>query len=189
MENTNAIEKFIHDHPTIDALTDTNTMTKDWLFSNGALRDSRECKECGLQMMLWTDYNRADGFVWGCRNCNVRHTIRSNEIYKKHSKVPLIMLTKIIFCFFAPGINAKCTASYLNSKYRPVFQISYPTIRNTYDEIRAKISKYVTILAGNEKLGGIEKIVEVDESVFSHIKLKSEKKFGLWGFLSVKLKI
>lgn len=61
-------------------------------------------------------------------------------------------------------------------KISTLFQISYPAIRNTYDEIRAKISKYVTILAGNEKLGGIEKIVEVDESVFSHIKLKSEKK-------------
>jgi len=130
---------------------------------------------------------------WGCPDCNLRITIRNNAIYKKHSHIPILILTKIIFCYFAEGINAKKTAISINTRFNPVFKIKYAIVKKIFSEIRSQITDYVNILSMGVKLGGVGKKVEIDESLFSHLSIKYKHKkassYQIWEYMKEILTI
>lgn len=127
----------------------------------------------GLTMINPTDWNGDAGNV-----------ISENTLeIIIHSKIPLIILTKIIFCFYAQGTNAKKTTELINERFNPVYTITYATVKKIFADIRSQITDYINIVNLGAKFGGVGKTVEIDESLFTYLTIKFKKhehKYEIW---------
>jgi len=71
-------------------------------------------------------------------------------------------LARIIFYYYANNIPGKVAYRDLKS-----LRVTYDTIHTVYGEVRSMISKYIDGFNSTRKLGGPDKIVEIDEALFS----------------------
>eukprot|EP01022_Parablepharisma_sp_SALTPOND_P018819 TRINITY_DN31290_c0_g1_i6.p2 TRINITY_DN31290_c0_g1~~TRINITY_DN31290_c0_g1_i6.p2 ORF type:complete len:153 (+),score=12.79 TRINITY_DN31290_c0_g1_i6:585-1043(+) len=75
-----------------------------------------------------------------------------------------MILTRIIFCYFADGVNTKQVKAKLREQAGYV--VGTTTLREIYNDVRRKIHTYYDIKWSTCKLGGLHPI-EMDESKFS----------------------
>eukprot|EP01022_Parablepharisma_sp_SALTPOND_P018817 TRINITY_DN31290_c0_g1_i2.p1 TRINITY_DN31290_c0_g1~~TRINITY_DN31290_c0_g1_i2.p1 ORF type:complete len:353 (+),score=6.00 TRINITY_DN31290_c0_g1_i2:585-1643(+) len=75
-----------------------------------------------------------------------------------------MILTRIIFCYFADGVNTKQVKAKLREQAGYV--VGTTTLREIYNDVRRKIHTYYDIKWSTCKLGGLHPI-EMDESKFT----------------------
>eukprot|EP01022_Parablepharisma_sp_SALTPOND_P015506 TRINITY_DN2199_c0_g1_i1.p1 TRINITY_DN2199_c0_g1~~TRINITY_DN2199_c0_g1_i1.p1 ORF type:complete len:320 (-),score=15.48 TRINITY_DN2199_c0_g1_i1:223-1047(-) len=94
--------------------------------------------------------------------------IRENTYFLLHDKTPLMILARIVFFYFANGINAAATARSLGKECG--YKIERKTVGRIYHEMRIKIMSYYDILWSSTKIG-FPNDIEIDESLFAHLTL------------------
>eukprot|EP01022_Parablepharisma_sp_SALTPOND_P022090 TRINITY_DN4432_c0_g1_i1.p1 TRINITY_DN4432_c0_g1~~TRINITY_DN4432_c0_g1_i1.p1 ORF type:complete len:287 (+),score=-11.10 TRINITY_DN4432_c0_g1_i1:139-999(+) len=141
--------------------------TLEWLRNHDLIPRNPTC--CQKEMRLNTSTQRGDVYYWRCLVCRSVRNIRGSTWFGNHPLIPLMALTRIVFYYFANEINAKKTQELLKKEIG--CELSIMTIREIYNEVRIKIISYYDVMWVSEKLG-IPNAIEMDESLFSHLKLK-----------------
>ena len=132
------------------------------------------CSRCGKgQITLRQARGSCDGQVWQCsnRNCYVKITVRRDSFFEK-SKLSLQQITKLVYFW---------TLKYTQDIVHYKTGISAPTIVDYYKLCR----EVCTVLIEEEsmQIGGVGKVVEVDECKFGRRRYhKGRRVDGVWIF-------
>jgi len=178
------VENILKTNLDVESSTYSLSKTIDWLYTVGALNRNKICKKCGNRMTIYKDESKIDGCRFCC-SCGAKLSIRDGTLFKKHNHIPLFLLTRIIFIYYETRLNAHESYIRINKKLNKKYEISYPTVKKIYAEIREKIEQYYYDIISAFKLGGIDTEIEIDEAMFAHIPLKQstekKKRTPLWG--------
>eukprot|EP01022_Parablepharisma_sp_SALTPOND_P010340 TRINITY_DN14262_c0_g1_i1.p1 TRINITY_DN14262_c0_g1~~TRINITY_DN14262_c0_g1_i1.p1 ORF type:complete len:331 (+),score=20.23 TRINITY_DN14262_c0_g1_i1:332-1324(+) len=167
MEKIRRIEEGFATTTNMDTITRTHEATMKWLHDNGVLPTPSPC--CGMSMRLHKKATQGDGYHWKCLLCKKTLSIRAGSYFAHHTKIPLLILARVIFFYFANEYNAKEAALALKAEGK--YDLHYTTVKIIYEEIREKIMTFYDILWSEQKCG-YPHAIEVDESLFTHITLK-----------------
>jgi len=96
MMKINAIENALQKTVSIEELTKNHENTIVWLLEISAIPQIKFCPLCAKKLKLVKDGNKCDGKKWICL-CGKSFNLRNMTIFEKHPKIPLIILTQIIF--------------------------------------------------------------------------------------------
>ena len=111
----------------------------------------------------------ADGCCWTCPSCPLhRHSIRNDSILEKR-KISLISLLHILW--------HNCNALSISQTAKQE-SVCPKTVRSPYVKIRYCMVE--NLLAKPPLLGGMEKIVELDESLIGNRKCNKGRTQTLW---------
>ena len=119
-------------------------------------------KKCnkGHVMEIKEFRNRTDGYVWRCgkKGCQTHKSIRENTFFA-NGKIKIWQILMIIFNW---------VAEFMQKTSMQILDVHRNTISNYHKKIRLIILRQ---LNKNEiKIGGLNKIVEIDESLFVRVK-------------------
>ena len=131
--------------------------------TRGLIKTQKRCMSCKSRMEIQNDALTIDGCRWRCKNSRCRKTksIRDNSFFSR-SNLSMEKIIQIIL-FWSKEITLKMASEEL--------YISKQTMVDWYRFCRdIVISYFENIEPSNEKKGGVDKIVEIDESVFSKRK-------------------
>eukprot|EP01022_Parablepharisma_sp_SALTPOND_P031229 TRINITY_DN7899_c0_g2_i3.p1 TRINITY_DN7899_c0_g2~~TRINITY_DN7899_c0_g2_i3.p1 ORF type:complete len:329 (-),score=6.33 TRINITY_DN7899_c0_g2_i3:214-1200(-) len=182
-KKTKLIEAAFANYEDIETITKSHEKTMEWLFSVGVFNKETHCPGCSQVMHRTKDTSVCDGYFWRCYKCGLRRNIRHGTMYEKHSKIPILVLTQIIFLYFCRGTAALLTYEQLTEKLQGTYKISYLTIKAIFSELRAEIMKMYNTYVSASKLGEAGDATEIDESLFSHISIKiggKKKRKQVW---------
>lgn len=143
-----------------DSLTKYIDSPREFLsfcFELGILQPSFRCSSCKKEMKL-IKFKCSDGYIWRCSRYKCLYktiSIRKNSHFLK-IKAPLLNIVRIIYKWtqMTPIKNIKHELKVGKSLIKTVINIFEPIIK--------KMS--------NRKIGGVDKIVEIDESCLTKMK-------------------
>ena len=137
----------------------------DFAFANHLLKGILRCKKggCRSRMRLENDSSRVDGRVWRCKNsrcCSMR-SIRGGSFFdKSNMSISKILLFIYLWC-------KDCNNKFIKEELEIDQKTSVDWSRFCRD---IAVYYYENEPVSTEKIGGVGKIVEIDESVFSKRK-------------------
>ena len=114
-------------------------------------------------MKLNKDRQRLDQYIYRCRLCKSKKSIRFGTFFEQFPKIPLQVLVRIIFHYYLEGYNASKTTDEIIKNAG--FYISYGEMKLIFSAIRVSVSKFVQM--EYQELTFSE-VTEIDESLFSH---------------------
>eukprot|EP01022_Parablepharisma_sp_SALTPOND_P027844 TRINITY_DN6813_c0_g1_i3.p1 TRINITY_DN6813_c0_g1~~TRINITY_DN6813_c0_g1_i3.p1 ORF type:complete len:202 (-),score=21.76 TRINITY_DN6813_c0_g1_i3:48-653(-) len=167
MEKIAQIQNALAATMSIDMVTRNHDSTLEWLRNHHLLPGTPNC--CGNDMKLYVRETKIDIYYWYCLTCKKSFNIRGKSFLANYRRIPLMVLTRIIFHYFANGMNANKAMEMLKSEAN--YDLGYTTIKKIYMDVRLKILTYYDVLWSSGKMGN-QNAVEIDESLFSHLKLK-----------------
>jgi len=160
--NLQAVNAFRDNPEAILALTQSHEQTVAWLRENNIIRGSFHC--CGNECVIVQDRTRLDGEEFRCvfRSCRTRLSIREGTFLASFRRIPIVVLTRIVFFYFVQGTSANRVTRRL---VRDGIQISRRTTARIYDTIREEIVTYMRRVVYSRVLIGN---IEMDEALFTH---------------------
>lgn len=126
--------------------------------SEGIISKEKLCKVCEKRMTLITINQLSDGFGFQCHFCSSRTSVRADTVLY-NTKLPLYDILRILVGFV-------CDVSAINLSEEIL--VSKPSIGKWYEIFRLSINTYLE--KNFTKLGGAERVVEIDESVIGRTK-------------------
>ena len=135
-------------------ITGDNDCTLKFLRSKQLLRNGVLCSNCNLWMNQISDNSKADGYFWRCNFCKSTKGVRQGSFFESQ-KLRLPVLLTILY-LFANGISGSQASSMLESECHS------NSVYDWYNLYRDLMSR--SLLEIPVQLGGIGKIVEIDES-------------------------
>jgi hypothetical protein len=138
----------------------------------GIIPTDKACKHCGESCIWSSDANNVDGFYWRCKPCGKKISIRT-DTWLSGSKLDLQTILTLIYFWVHrfPQDQARFEGD-IGSKHTSV---------NFYMFCREICYNKLEDL--NEMLGGMGKVVEVDEAKFGRRKYNRGKRVeGVWVF-------
>jgi hypothetical protein len=131
--------------------------------ARGLIKTQKRCSNCKSRMEFEADNGEIDGFRWRCKNsrCRSSKSIRQNTFFSR-SKLSMEKIFLIIY-FRCKDYTIKQAVDEL--------EISRKTMIDWYRFCRDIVyyhfqNEEITV----EKIGGVGRIIEIDESVFSKRK-------------------
>ena len=114
---------------------------------------------CGANMKFQPT-TRTDGFTWRCvkSKCSKFSGLRENTIFAKH-KLCIWQQLAVMFNWSAEGLGTRAAR---------LAHITEHTVGNLKKEIRSIVLQQYN--KNDRRIGGEGKIVEIDESLFVHVK-------------------
>ena len=136
-----------------DIVFESNSTILRFLLEKNLIRKINFCGRCNRNMNL-VEYNCIDSYTWRCPdyNCGGRTSIRFGSIFEK-SHLKLFDILSILN-FYGIGISPKDCSK--------IIKIRITTIQEWYQRFREKVTIMFNTLK-EEKIGGINQIVEIDE--------------------------
>ncbi|KAG0436895.1 hypothetical protein DMUE_3986 [Dictyocoela muelleri] len=125
----------------------------EFLKEIGVFSDERTCSKCCFNMTLCNRETSIDQLEFRCGKCDNKSTIRKHT-FLEGSKLSSFEVFSIIVCYCENKGNTDC---------HNVTGISLPIITKWYKKLRMASKKILT--ESMSKLGGEDKIVEIDETV------------------------
>jgi len=121
----------------VEEITKSNENTMKWLQTINAISISKICPCCSLDMHVCKEKSLNDGRQWVCcyQKRRKRLSIRHGTMLLKHDKVPLIILSRLIFIYFSQGINARSVHIFITEQLGNAFEISYKTVKKIYRKL------------------------------------------------------
>eukprot|EP01022_Parablepharisma_sp_SALTPOND_P034515 TRINITY_DN9204_c0_g1_i1.p1 TRINITY_DN9204_c0_g1~~TRINITY_DN9204_c0_g1_i1.p1 ORF type:complete len:440 (+),score=17.05 TRINITY_DN9204_c0_g1_i1:104-1321(+) len=169
MERIKAIEDHFASYLDLGRITEKHDSTVQWLWSVGILKKQQTC--CGEQMKVYSDKDRLDLYYFYCSRCKRKVNLREGSFFADYTKTPLIILTRLVFFYYADGINAK--DARLKLQEQAGYDMTTKQIKKIYASVRLKILTYYDIIWAQTKIGG-KNAVELDESKFTGKYVKSK---------------
>ncbi|CAF0956029.1 unnamed protein product [Brachionus calyciflorus] len=145
----------------------------NWLQDLKLIDLERNCIKCSNKMKLQVRKDVIDGYGWRCTKCSTRRSIRTRTFFEPFN-IPLQLILKLIF-FWSIQTRQIDQADFLD--------LSRNTIISFQQRLRIVALKALN--KSNFILGGENKIVEIDESLFikvKHFKGKDLKRPQVWVF-------
>jgi len=147
----------------------------EYLFERNLLFDfAGKCERCSCgNIKLYQDKTKADDKVWRCdnRNCTVKFSVRNHSFFSG-SKLSLEQITKLIYFW---------TYKYPQEIVLHETGLSNHSVIDFYNFCREVCS--VIVEEQSEPIGGVGKVVEIDESKFGKRKYNRGKRVeGVWVF-------
>ena len=127
------------------------------------------CKQC--DSIIIDDYKKSRRFLyWNCKKCYVKTPLRHNTVlYNSNTKLERFVLLMWNFCEQSKTYNQICNDVCIPSEgYKDDF-MSHETI-NKWNKYFRYICCIDVKINMTEKIGGIDDIVEIDESMFGKMK-------------------
>jgi len=116
---------------------------------------------CGIECSIVRCNQRLDG-QFRCTYCRRKYSIRSGSFFDSFRRVPLVILTRLVFYYFAQGIGARRATRNI---VRLGIRISRWTTFRIYEAVCESIQAYMEREIYSDVLGNI---VEMDEALFIH---------------------
>lgn len=135
------------------------TVILNFLMNLGILKKKRNCWICRKEMLLRKDKG-SDGKIWECKGSKCKRrkvSVRKGSVFENKK----ISLFSIIMVIYEWSVNTPI------KRIKHELQINYKTINWILMLIRSHLQK-----KQRPKIGGENKIVEIDESAFSKRKYK-----------------
>ena len=133
----------------------------DFLQNIKLIHSERSCEKCHIHMKISPRNDIVDGFGWRCSKCRKRLTVRKDTFFE-NIKISFAFVLRII-CHWALQTRQTDQVDLINVDRKSIGMIQ--------QKIRTIVS--IALDAGQIKLGGPGKVVEIDESLF--IKVKHHK--------------
>ena len=169
----------IHSYINMDWINDlcsrTNLDIIEFLQEIGLISKSYHCSQCHSNMALVRS-NVSDGYQWRCRSTtgnihDVRRSIRNGTWFEK-SRLSIRQIIKLTYYW---------VEAYPQRIVLHEMRISSHTLVDWYNFSREVCTNI--IMESEKKIGGIGKIVEIDESKFGKRKYNKGKRVdGQWVF-------
>lgn len=140
-----------------------------WCMQEGLIASKYECPKCGNNMKLTMKANLTDGYVWRCRlnEHDVSRSVRKGSWFDS-GNLSICVILRLTRNWFGQCMQKYCMAEV---------KVAEHTSCDWYNFCREVCM--TVFLNENERIGGIGKIVEVDESKFGRGKpVKGEWVFG-----------
>ena len=158
----------------------------EWCVRKGLLPPKRMCR-CGYEMFVrrCTRF-LADECCFKCpsQSCKRKISLRTGSLFEA-SKLTLMEVMRIVFYYFVRGFNAAQASTDLNELY----PCGYAGVCKAYKKVRKQIHLHTQNEYSKYKLGSSGRPVEVDESVFTHVRFgSSEKKVWVLGLFERETK-
>lgn len=138
----------------LGTITADNDHTLKFLREQQVLRNGWLCDHCDLWMSQITDRSKVDGYFWRCNSCKRTKGVRVGSFFEEQ-KLKLSVLLTLLY-LFSNGISGSQAASMLHN------EVHSNSVYDWYNLYRDLMSK--SLLEKPVQLGGIDKIVEIDES-------------------------
>jgi hypothetical protein len=157
---------------TLHSTLATLNSTIQFLKHHDLIVDARKCCACGMMCAWTTTSQKGDGHIWRCNACRLTYSIRRDSWFSR-SKLPLKTIIEVVYYWtqdlpqdyvqFECGIGSGHTIVDLFMCCR---QVCYEILEH-----------------GDDMLGGVGKIVEIDEAKFGRRKFHRGKRVdGVWVF-------
>ena len=140
----------------IETLTNNNFEFIQYCINNGFLKNHFICNLCHREKNLGVFKTNSDRFVWKCpsKKCSKsNNSIRKNSVFNEFK----LSLKKIFFLIYEFSVKTSAEAIIKEMK------ISNVTVTKYLKFFRLLIKNYYFCFENNRKIGGINKIVEIDE--------------------------
>jgi IS1 family transposase len=150
----------------------------DFLCENELLPQSKPCA-CGAKMQIQEFSRSIDKKIFRCNRCKRVKGLRENTFFDK-SRLSLSTITQLMFFWFTE--MPITTAAVLGD-------VSKPTAIEWYNNFRDVCS--AKMLAIDQQLGGINRIVEIDESLMFRTKYhvgRAREQFWIFAMYDLGLK-
>ena len=124
--------------------------------NNGLLKNKFNCNICFREKILVFNSKNGDGFIWKCssKKCSKSvNSIRKDSIFSQF-KLPLKQIFFLLYEF-----SIKTSSESIIREYK----ISNVTVTKYFKFFRLLIGNYYFCFERNTKIGGNDKIVEIDE--------------------------
>lgn len=141
-----------------------------FLAYNGLLKDQRECEICDKLMSIMNDQSRSDGIFWRCSDCKVMKSVRADSFFES-SKLPLTDAVPLLYMWIQDFRNMNAVREV---------GVNKATVVDWFSKCRNECMKERKV-----KIGGIGKIVEIDETCWvkqKHHRGKPKKGSQVWFF-------
>lgn len=136
-----------------------------WLQECGLLADKYVCSKCVCEMVLGVKSESSDGYVWRCFKCKTSRSVRCGSWFAK-SKLSL----KNIVLFTYMWVHKFSHVQVMRET-----GMSSRTVVDWYNFCREVCCTLIDSLEV-EQIGGVGKVVEIDESLFCKRKYNKGKK-------------
>jgi len=156
-----------------------------WCEDIGLIKRPNYCKVCRGRSGKINRYklismkNYSDGYVWRCqqKECrNIQYIRKDNKLLETFSRVKLRILLLYIFSHYSFLVSASISSKTLGLSLRVIREVS-----DLLTSWIVEFQKLDEIFRG--KFGGVNKIVEIDESCFFKRKYnKGRWTEQIWGF-------
>lgn len=142
-------------------ITNEKKSSVEYSMDNMLIAKKRYCKKCRNKMILSEFDNNVDGFIWRCqkKKCETKKSIKFGSFFEK-SNLSIGVWIKLIY-FWSIRMPILLASRQL--------EISRFTCRQSYKYCRQIAISHFEDLK-HIKIGGLGKIVEIDESVISKRK-------------------
>ena len=161
MEGTNrVVALFQRDVDFFLNLTTDHNRTLAWLRDQRLLPTQRVC--CGQNCIQGVNNRSIDGLMFRCTQCRAKYSIREGTRWGKFRRIPLIVLTRLIFYYFPNQFSARRAHTALRGVH---IDISYATVKRIFNNVRASISRFMLEEVYQTPLRGR---IQMDEALFSH---------------------
>ena len=141
-------------------LTTNHQRTVTWLREQRLLPSERVC--CGDNCVLGVNARSIDGQMFRCSHCGAKYNIREGTRWERFRRIPLIVLTRLIFYFFANEYSARRAHTALRTIH---IGLSYATVKRVFSNVREAISRYMVEDLYETPLRGR---IQIDEALFTH---------------------
>ncbi|CAF0978825.1 unnamed protein product [Brachionus calyciflorus] len=163
MDNKKLVSKFylpgaslVSDEQIFEA--DDNLTIINWLQEKSIIPKVVVCTRCLNNLKLQKRADTIDGYGWRCSKCSTRKSIRTNTFLSQFN-MPIKVILKLIF-FWSIQTRQVDQADFLG--------VSRQTIVTFQQKLR--LAALRSLDKSNVKLGGQNKVVEIDESLFIKVK-------------------
>lgn len=145
------------------------------LQDKGLLTKEMNCLKCNSQMYL-SESDNTDGYKWRCKVCKTSKTVRTNSWFS-NSHLSMHKILQLTYMW---------TYHFEQKHVIRELEISAPTVVDWFNFCR-EICTEIVLNRSTEKIGGINKIVEIDEAKFGKRKYNRGKHVeGQWVFGGVE---
>lgn len=143
------------------SLTESPEKAVNFALARNLINDKKRCKRCKSRMKISKNSRLIDQVEWMCKNskCKAKTSIRTGTFFER-SKLDIADILQICF-MWSKNLPLKYVAEDLN--------ISTKTMIDWY-RFCGDIVLFHYENAETSKIGGVNQIVEIDESVFSKRK-------------------
>ncbi len=141
-----------------------------WVMGNRLIDDRRSCRHCRIAMTLVSDSTETDGFVWRCKTCRTKSSIRRDSLFSA-SHLTISSVLELLYWW-----TIKLPVSQAGHEC----DISEATAIFYYKIFRGIC---LELSFGGEKIGGPGVIVEIDEMKLGKRKYNRGRRIeGQWCF-------
>jgi len=117
---------------------------------------------CGENCLIYQNQRSIDGQIFSCRTCRRKYSVRTDTLWEDFRRTPLILLVRLVFSYFAEGIEAKRARRRFSNAG---LYIGYSTMKRIYKKIRSSIERYMFNEIYTTPFRGR---IQIDEALFTH---------------------